>query len=133
MIEINNTTKTRIKTVKLIALLEKLLKVYKIKKREVSIAIVGDTRIRSLNNIYRKKDKVTDVLSFEGEGDYLGEIIICFNQIKRQAKKANRKVEDELIFILVHGFLHLVGMNDETEINRLKMIKKGNELIDKYA
>lgn len=129
MIEINNTTKTKIDTdlVKVIA--NSFLKKYKKTKMEVSIAFVGDTVMRRLNKIYRGKDKPTDVLTFEGDDGFLGEIIIDYSQIKRQAKKFSPNSRQELIFILVHGLLHLLGHEDETEKGRLEMIRLGEEFI----
>ena len=94
--------------------------------------MVGDKTIRKLNKIYRHKDKTTDILSFDGEDDFLGEIIINYAQIKRQAKKFNNTVKKELMFILAHGLLHLIGYDDKDEKGRLKMEKLGNEFIKKY-
>lgn len=132
MIEINNTTKANIPEYLVLKVVRKFLKHYKITK-SVSIAFVVDKKIKELNKIYRKKDKITDVLSFSGDDENLGEIIIDYGQIKRQAKEGEKTNDYELIFILVHGLLHLIGENDEAEIDRLKMIKKGEELIDKLC
>jgi probable rRNA maturation factor len=114
----------------------KFLKYFKIKK-EVSIVLIGDKKIRFLNKKYRKKDKITDVLSFREEDsgffkekDFLGEIFIDCQQIKRQAKKNKNTYKKELIFIMVHGLLHLIGYNDETEKEVKKMIDLGQKFID---
>jgi probable rRNA maturation factor len=86
--------------------------------RAVSIVFVGDTTMHKLNKQLRGKDRPTDVLSFrETDSDYpdqnfLGEVMIDYQQIKRQAKHG---VQNELIFILVHGLLHLRGYNDDTD------------------
>lgn len=129
MVEINNATKAKIdlKTMKKAA--EKFLAAYRLNKKDVSIAFVGEARMKTLNGRYRRKDKVTDVLSFEGEGDFFGEILLCYPQIKRQAAESGKTIRAELIFILIHGLLHLSGMSDETEKGRLAMIKKGEEII----
>ena len=130
MVEINNQTKNKINSKLLKAVAEKFLVYYKVSKKEVSIAIVTDSTIKKINEQYRHQAKVTDVLSFVGEGDFLGEIVIDYAQIKRQAKEFNRKINDELIFILVHGLLHLIGYNDETEKDRLNMVKLGENFIN---
>ena len=129
MVEINNQTKNKIdlKLTKQVA--EKFLAYYKKEKKEVSIAFVGDSAIKKLNQEYRHQDKVTDVLSFTGEGDFLGEIIVDYAQIKRQAKEFGKKINEELVFILVHGLLHLIGYDDKTEKGRLKMISLGEKFI----
>ena len=84
----------------------------------VSVSLVGDKKIRSLNKFYRDKDMVTDVLSFAtGDGKLkltetdLGDIFICIPQIKRQAKKNNISIKEELTRMLVHGVLHLAGFD----------------------
>jgi probable rRNA maturation factor len=129
MVEVINKTKAKInlKLIKKIA--EKFLQVYKKEKKEMSIAFVSDNEIKKINKQYRHKDKVTDVLSFDGEEGFLGEIIIDYPQIKRQAKEFGKKVDDELVFILIHGLLHLIGYDDETEKGRLEMIGLGEKFI----
>jgi len=99
---------------------------------DLSVAIVGDGEIRKLNNAYRKIDRPTDVLSFAGEGKFLGEIILGINQIKRQARELKRSAKDELAFILVHGLLHLAGLDDKTEKGRLNMIKEAEKFLTKH-
>jgi len=131
MVEINNRTKNRIKIVLVKQITEKFLQNYKLNKKEVSIAFVGDNEIRKLNKVYRKIDKATDVLSFSGEDDFLGEIVVDYAQIKRQAKEFKKNVNQELIFILVHGLLHLIGYDDRTEKGRLEMIRLGESFIKK--
>jgi probable rRNA maturation factor len=130
MVEINNRTKNKIDIalVKLVA--ERFLRHYKLIKKEVSIAFVGDKEISKLNKVYRKIDKATDVLSFSGEDDFLGEIVIDYAQIKRQAKEFKKSTNEELIFILVHGLLHLVGYDDRTEKGRVEMIGLGEKFLN---
>jgi probable rRNA maturation factor len=130
MVEINNQTKNKINIVLVKSVTEKFLQKHKLNKKEVSIAFVGDKEISKLNRIYRKIDKATDVLSFSGEGDFLGEIVIDYAQIKRQAKEFKKSVSEELIFILVHGLLHLVGYDDRTEKGRVKMIELGEKFLN---
>ncbi len=129
MIEINNLTRTKINESLVKEVSEKFLKKYKLKNKILSIAFVGDKRMKDLNRTYRKIDKTTDVLSFEGEEELLGEIVISFSKIKKQAKANKNTIKYELIFILVHGLLHLVGYDDNTEKKRLEMIKIGENFI----
>ncbi|MBU0722028.1 rRNA maturation RNase YbeY [Patescibacteria group bacterium] len=131
-VEINNQTNYKIN----LKLIEKAVKVfgqvYKIKNKEFSLAFVGDAEIKKLNLTYRGLNKATDVLSFSGDGDYLGEIIINYNQVKLQAGDFKNSAEKELIFILVHGLLHLIGYDDKTDKQRKKMIKLGENFIKSY-
>ena len=132
MIEVSNKTKSKIELKTVIKTAERFLQVYKKKRYELSIVFVGDRVIRKLNNNYRKIDKITDILTFEGEELFLGEIIIDYQQIKRQSKKFSGSVKKELIFILVHGLLHLIGYDDKTEKDRERMIRMGEEFIGKH-
>lgn len=132
MIDISNKTRSKIDSVLIKSATETFLNKNKISGKEVSIVFVGDRAIRKLNKTYRGKDKVTDVLSFDGEGYFLGEILIDYAQIKRQAKKFGNKVKDELVFILVHGLLHLIGYEDKSEEGRLEMEKLGESFIENF-
>lgn len=139
MIEVNNKTKSAINLKAVKRITDKFLKLYKKEKQDVSIAFVGDAVMRKLNKVYRGKDKVTDILSFpnnaiagKDKGKNLGEIIISFAQIKRQAKKYGNSAEKELAFILAHGLLHLVGMEDESEKGRKRMEEAGEEFVKNY-
>lgn len=132
MIDINNKTSAivNLKLVKNIA--AKFLDFYRIKK-DVSIAFVGDSEIRRLNKIYRKVNKVTDVLSFSGDGNLLGEIIIDYGQIKRQAKIYSGSVDEELVYILVHGLLHLAGFDHESDKDAEKMDRAENKFLKQHT
>jgi probable rRNA maturation factor len=109
---------------------------------EITILLVGDKEIRSLNKKFRHKDKVTDVLSFsqrEGaqlilprqEGNYLGDIVICYAQAKRQAKIYGQSLTKEFTLLLIHGFLHLLGYSDERKKDYQKMEKIQNKIFNK--
>lgn len=131
MVEINNRTKSHINLFLIKKVAEKFLRAYKKIGYEVSVVFVGDKTIRRLNKMYRGEDKVTDVLAFEGENNFLGEIIIDYAQIKRQAPKFSGNTQKELIFILVHGLLHLIGLKDETAKGKKEMERAGQEFINK--
>jgi probable rRNA maturation factor len=129
MLEINNRTKYKISAKKFAVAAEKFLKSKKLAKKTVSLVFIGDAVMRNLNRRYRGLDKTTDVLSFAGDDDLLGEIVISPAQIKRQAKENSNTFEQELVFIFVHGLLHLAGYNDDTEKKRTAMIKMGEKFI----
>lgn len=118
-LEINNLTKRRVEKRFLEKIARWALKFIKIKNPEISVVLVCDAKMKSLNKQYRKRNCVTDVLAF----DY-GEIVICLDQAKRQAKKLKHSLKEELAILLVHGLLHLAGYNDETKKDFNKMIKK---------
>lgn len=90
------------------------------KNFELSVRLVGEGKIRSLNKQYRNKNKITDVLSFPifekiGAKELksgiigLGDIFICLPYAKKQAKRDGKKLDEELSLLVVHGFLHLLG------------------------
>lgn len=122
MIEINNQTKYRVNQKTLTKKLQHSLRLLK-KKLDLSVAIVSSQEIKKLNRIYRRLNQPTDVLSFEG----LNEIIICFEEARKNAKFAGWSTEKELINLLIHGLLHLLGYNHRTS----KQVKKMNQLANK--
>ena len=101
-------------------------------KKNVSIVLVKDKKIQELNKIYRKKNKVTDVLSFGDWDDknFLGEVIICLPQAQRQAKKYGTLLKQELTRLLVQGILHLAGLDHEkSKQEEKKMFKLQEEML----
>ena len=102
MIAINNLTKAKVNK----KFLEKIAKnVLKKKKKDISIALIGEARIRKLNNKYRKRNQVTDVLTFPYNNS--GEIVICPSKIKKNAKKFSLTFNEELARVLIHGIKNL--------------------------
>ena len=86
---------------------------------QASILLTTNKEIQDLNKKYRKKNKATDVLSFhltENEQlkqKYLGDIVISVQKARLQAKERSVSVEEELLMLLIHGFLHLIGYDHE--------------------
>ena len=89
-----------------------------------TLALVGDARIRELNRDHRGYDKPTDVLSFSaGEPDYLGDIVISVDTARRQATRRGSNLERELKVLSLHGFLHLLGYDHETDDGEMRRIE----------
>jgi probable rRNA maturation factor len=84
---------------------------------EVALVLGGDRGIRTLNARYRGKDRATDVLSFPGPGGEagLGDIVISVPTAKRNAARLGRSLADELDVLALHGFLHVLGYDHETD------------------
>ncbi|MBI2405071.1 rRNA maturation RNase YbeY [Candidatus Gottesmanbacteria bacterium] len=93
---------------------------------EVSIAIVGDRRMRELNRTYRHIDATTDVLSFPQNDPsqsmrpfvnppdnvlYLGDIIVSYPQAVLEASSDNMMVDDKIVQLVLHGLDHLMGIH----------------------
>lgn len=99
--------------------------------KTVTIAFNNDSKMRQLNNKFRGKNATTDVLSFPCEADefetdsnFLGDIVISLEQAKRQAIENNLAFEIEVKQLILHGFLHLLGFDHETdngEMNELEL------------
>ena len=117
MIEINNLTTNPIDEEFLKKIAQKVL-VGEKAKEELSIALVGQGRMRALNKKYRGKNRVTDVLAFPNDG--LGEIVICLREVKKNAKRFGSTFEKELARVLIHGILHLLGYNHEVSEEKAK-------------
>ncbi|MFA6296374.1 MAG: rRNA maturation RNase YbeY [Patescibacteria group bacterium] len=97
---------------------------------DFDVVLVSDDEIKNLNKKYRKIDKVTDVLTFNiKEENFLGQIFICIDQVKRQAKKIERNDKEELAEIFIHGILHLFDYNDENEKGYKKMVFLQKEIL----
>jgi probable rRNA maturation factor len=95
----------------------------------VSIALLSDRRVRSLNRAYRRKDAPTDVLSFSysqpGEADrFLGEIVIARGVARRQARAAKHSELTEWRLLALHGLLHLLGYDHETDDGRMRRMER---------
>ncbi len=86
--------------------------------REVSVLFCADRRMRSLNRRYRGKDRSTDVLAFPagaGGGAFLGDIVISVPYASREARRRAEPGRREIDRLLVHGLLHLMGYDHETD------------------
>jgi probable rRNA maturation factor len=116
----------------------KLLKLLDCANMEISIAFVDDETIQRLNKQYLSRDRSTNVISFplqEGEfcninPDMLGDVVISVDTARRDADKGNIRFDEEIIFLIIHGLLHLTGYNHEntSKADALRMKKKEKEL-----
>src|SRR5262249_46651496 len=79
--------------------------------------LTDDPELRRLNREFRKKDYATDVLSFPAfeEGGSLGEIAVSLDRARAQAKEHGHSVADEIRILMLHGVLHLTGMDHEAD------------------
>jgi probable rRNA maturation factor len=90
----------------------------------VTVAVVSDARVRTLNQRYRRKLRVTDVLSFPADDPgYLGDIVIAAGVARRQARQAGHTIQTELRVLALHGLLHLLGYDHERDNGRMARIE----------
>jgi probable rRNA maturation factor len=105
-------------------------------KIELSVILTDDESIKKLNLEYRGVDKATNVLSFPNQelsvGEYnslkiyndfimLGDILIAYETIEREAKAQNKKLVDHFSHMLIHGVLHLLGYDHENDVDACVM------------
>ena len=99
------------------------------------VNIVSAAQIKKINKQYRKIDKVTDVISFANRDDQtmfvplLGEIFICLDQAKKQAKQYKHSLQREILFLFTHGLLHLLGYDHMTKKDEKVMLNITNKVI----
>ncbi len=98
---------------------------------EFNILFSDDNRIAQLNRQFKDKDEPTDILSFYGyDGDILGDVIISVETVEKEAD--DRDIDDYVLFLIAHGFLHLLGYTHETLEKYDDMIYKQNKLIEEW-
>jgi probable rRNA maturation factor len=91
----------------------------------MTVAIVPDSRVRALNRRYRRKDAPTDVLSFPAdERGHLGDVVIAAGVARRQARDAGHSLDTELRVLALHGLLHLMGYDHETDGGRMFRVER---------
>ena len=112
---------------------EKVGELYDAADAEVSITLTDDAHIHALNREYRAVDRPTDVISFalnESEEpeiaggpaiDVLGDIVLSVERAKAQAAEYGHSLRREIVFLTVHGMLHLLGYDHVEEDERLEM------------
>ena len=108
------------------------------KQAQVTVRMVDIKEIKSLNQSFRQKNKITDILSFPFEApfgfetDLLGDIVICPQKIILDAKKQHKKIKHHFAHLLIHGSLHLLGFDHKSEKDARVMMAKEIRLLKKF-
>ncbi len=104
---------------------------------DVSVALVDDAYIRVLNREYRGVDQATDVLAFPMEPERddsaepaLGDVVISVERAREQARQFRHPLRRELALLAIHGVLHLLGYEDETEAGASAMWSRQKSLLE---
>ena len=134
----NRQKRTKIDSRRIRGNVIRLLRLIGCAEKEISISFVDDETIRLLNRQYLRLDKPTNVLSFsleEGEcgkvnPGLLGDVVISVDTALRDAKQGGFTLEEEILFLIIHGLLHLTGYEHvgTSRANALKMKKREKEL-----
>src|ERR1044072_3029837 len=106
------------------------LDLHKAKPSSVSVLLCDDSEMQALNLRFRKLDEPTDVLTFpagHAPGEPLGDIAISVPYAERQAKARRVSLNQEVGYLAIHGALHLMGFDDESEPDRQVMVREMNK------
>lgn len=94
-------------------------------RRTFVCLLTDDRELQRLNRMFLAQDSPTDVLSFPaGTGDGLGEIAISVERARQQAKEHGHSDDEEIRILMLHGVLHLLGMDHETDRGRMARAEK---------
>jgi len=130
IIKIHNTTRQKIKNFKKI-----LIKIFDFIEdtKKINIIFINNNKMQEMNFYYRQKNYPTDVLTFPNTNydDYLGDIFISLTKVFEQAQKIGHSLEREVAFLVIHGYLHLKGYNDDTEESLQEMIDIQEDILKK--
>ena len=151
MYYVENETEEKVDLKQVRAILKKILAYYG-EKRDFSVTFVTDNEIQELNREYREIDAPTDILTFrlddapsfpisfeEEDVDFLnneemGDIFISLDTMRRNAEEFGVKNEEELSRLLLHGILHLRGLDHKTnDFEKEEMLKEQEEVLTKLS
>jgi rRNA maturation RNase YbeY len=116
--------------------IEKFVKAFldllKIKSGHFEFTFLLDEAMIQLHDDYLNSATTTDIVTFNlnTEEEPEGDIYICIDEAKRNAKKLKHSIDTELKFLLAHGLLHLIGYNDTDEQSKKIMFNEQQRLID---
>ena len=151
MYYVENETEEKVDLKQVRAMLKKIVSYYG-EKRDFSVTFVTDNEIQELNREYREIDAPTDILTFrlddapsfpisfeEEDVDFLnneemGDIFISLDTMRRNAEEFGVKNEEELSRLLLHGILHLRGLDHKTnDFEKEEMLKEQEEVLTKLS
>ncbi len=131
----------RVQKVRICAVAERALRAEHVTDL-VTIYITSNAEIRKLNRQFHATNAPTDVLSFPARpvrsrradgasrgDDYLGDVVISYEQARDQARAAGWRTVEELELLTVHGILHLIGYDDRTPRKRVRMWRRQEEIL----
>lgn len=133
MIDLDNQTTLPVD----IDALEKIASI--LSTKEIELIITNDATMQELNLEHRGKESTTDVLSFPMEAPFteqsifgmpLGSIVIAASYVKTKAHELGHSIQDELSLLFIHGMLHLLGFDHETDDGEMR--EREEELINKF-
>ncbi|WP_323847733.1 MAG: rRNA maturation RNase YbeY [Phytoplasma sp.] len=101
--------------------------------KRINVIFISDNEMKKMNFYYRQKNYSTDVLTFSNTNydEYLGDIFISLMKASEQAQKLGYPFIREISFLVIHGYLHLKGYDDDTEDSLKEMISIQEAILKK--
>ena len=122
---LNKQRKHAVDLLELRKFVSRLVQELDVGNRSFAVVFITDAAMRDYNRTYRGYDKPTDVLSFRGDGGYLGDILISSETAYNQARKSvTLRFETNIHRLIVHGLLHLMGYDHETDNGEMRAIER---------
>src|SRR3990167_2986326 len=133
----NKQKRYRINRKKVLQWARRILMLQKFDQAELGLLLVNDRQIRVYNRDYRKQDKPTDVLAFpmlEGIGGnlhpyFLGDVMISLETAQKEAAEFGRSLPDQILVLLIHGILHLLGYDHERGSQEARRMRRRERLL----
>lgn len=135
---INRHPKLRLSLPSLRRKIDQILKILRIPNATLEVTLASDAVVRRQNRIHMGYDKNTDVLSFPSQppqkkisnykNQFLGDVLVSLDRARIQASQQKISLEKEVLFLLVHSILHLIGYDHATVKERESMQRKESEI-----
>ncbi|MBK9505370.1 MAG: rRNA maturation RNase YbeY [Chitinophagales bacterium] len=130
---VNKKTRFKLKEKERIASwVERVVLMYHKFPGDIQYIFCDDTFLAEMNQQYLQHDTLTDIITFNyNSGHYIsGDIFISIDRIKENAATYKTTIEDELHRVMIHGILHLCGLNDKSPKDKKLMQEKENEALE---
>jgi probable rRNA maturation factor len=122
---LNKQRKHAVDLLELRKFVSRLVQELDIGSRSFAVVFITDAAMRDYNRTYRGYDNPTDVLSFRGDAGYLGDILISSETAYNQARKSvTLRFQTNIHRLIVHGLLHLMGYDHETDNGEMRVIER---------
>ncbi len=132
-LKVFNHTRGKVRKQTIHKIVFRIVKYLNLKIEDLEINFVDDETILEINKKYLNHNYTTDIITFNYSEDNSileGEIFISVDDAKRNAKKFNVPFENEIVRLVIHGILHMIGFDDIDPKQKKVMKKKENELVD---
>ena len=102
---------------------------------EINVIFTSDAFLLKINNQYLERNYFTDIITFDyGDGKNIsGDLYLSIERIWENAKELEKSRKNELLRIIIHGILHLIGYNDNNEEEKKLMTERENQYLDIYS